>query len=66
MTEKKKPIKILKQVLEIIWLIVALIALIIAIKETISTGINKSLMYYLFSGVASFFYFSRRNQRIKS
>jgi len=66
MTEKKRPIKILKQVLEIVWLIVALIALVIAVRETISIGINKSLMYYLFSGVAFFFYFSRRNQRIKS
>lgn len=57
---------LLKRILETVWLVVAIIALVIAIRETISVGINKSLLYYLFSGIAFFFYLSRRKQRIRN
>jgi len=58
-----KTTKILKRILETVWLIVALIALGIAVKETFAAGIKDSAIYYLFSGIACFFYFSRRRQR---
>ncbi|MDA3893726.1 MAG: hypothetical protein PF517_18845 [Salinivirgaceae bacterium] len=57
--------KLLKQILELVWLIVALLALGIAIKETINIGFSKSFLYYLFSGVAVFFFFSRRRERMQ-
>jgi len=60
-----KTLKVLKQILETIWLIVALIALGIAVKETLSVGFINSALYYFFSVIAFFFFFSRRKQRIK-
>ena len=55
--------KLLKRVLESLWLIVAIIAFGIAIKETLNVGFADSLIYYLFSGIASFFYFLRIKER---
>lgn len=59
-----KTLKILKHILETVWLIVAIMALGIAIKETLNVGFMKSILYYGFCAVATFFYFSRRKQRI--
>ena len=55
--------RLLKRILEYLWLIVAIIALGIAIKETLDIGFVDSLLYYLFSGIASFFYFLRIKER---
>ena len=55
--------KLLKRILEYMWLVVAIIALGIAIKETLNVGFVDSLLYYLFSGIASFFYFLRIKER---
>lgn len=63
--QKNKVSKILRQILENLWLVVAILALGIAIKETLNVGFKNSLMYYAFVVVAVFFYFTRRNQRIK-
>jgi len=66
MTNKNpnKTLKILKRMLETIWLIVALIALGIAIKELLTVGFKNSILYFVFSLVAFFFFFSRRKQRV--
>ena len=42
--------KLLKRVLESLWLIVAIIAFGIAIKETLNVGFADSLIYYLYIG----------------
>jgi len=59
-----KPINALKRILEIVWLIVAILALGIAIRETMHVGFGKSYYFFLFSIVAFFFYYSRRKERI--
>lgn len=64
--QNNKISKILKQILENLWLVVAILALVISVKETISAGFQNSLLYYAFTAVAVFFYFTRRNQRLKS
>jgi hypothetical protein len=61
--KSNKTLFLLKHILEIVWLIVALLALGIAIRETISYGFTKNMLYYAFSAVGFFFYFSRRKQR---
>jgi len=63
MSNKNKTINVLKRVLETLWLVVALFALAIAVRETSRVGIKESLLFYLFSGIAFFFYFIRRKQR---
>jgi hypothetical protein len=61
--KSNKTLHLLKYILEIVWLIVALLALGIAIRETLSFGFTKNMLYYAFSTVGFFFYFSRRKQR---
>lgn len=58
-----KATKGLKRILEYLWLIVSIIALGIAIKETLDIGFIDSIIYYVFCGVAAFFYFLRRKER---
>lgn len=58
--------RILKRILENMWLIVAILAAVISVKETINAGFKNSLLYYAFVVVAVFFYLTRRNQRLKA
>ena len=63
MSKNNKTINVLKRILETLWLVVALFALAIAVRETSRVGIKESLLFFLFSGIAFFFYFIRRKQR---
>lgn len=58
--------RVLKRILENMWLIVAILAAVISVKETINAGFKNSLLYYAFVVVAVFFYLTRRNQRLKA
>lgn len=56
----------LKYILEIIWLLVGLFAVGIAIYETFTNGFQGALPFYAATFAAAYFYFTRRNQRIKN
>ena len=54
----------LKRILEYLWLTISVVAMGIAIKETIKIGFTESLIYYIFIIIAVFFYFLRRKERL--
>jgi NADH:ubiquinone oxidoreductase subunit 2 (subunit N) len=50
--------------LEILWLIIAIILLLLAVKNSIYRGINQSFMLYLLFIVSLTMFWFRRNRRL--
>jgi len=54
------------KILEILWLIVAILCLLSAIHQTIYEGILKSYLFIIFAIISFAIYFLRRKNRLRS
>jgi membrane protein implicated in regulation of membrane protease activity len=62
----KKVSNILHITLELIWLSAALVSVFVAGREAFVSHWRQTLIFAAFGLVSAYFYFSRRNQRLKN